>query len=552
MLDPRASAIEYASQIELIKRGNDLITDNRLGRHSNKRWQQLIDVARMLDSLSVKIFLSASQQSKLTYIYDCLVNTLRLNRYPAPPSSLPIIITDDMAIGIPGPQGPAGVSSYLYFAWADSTLGAGFTTTYSVTKPYMAFIQSTSPILSLTASLFSGKWFKVLGTDGTNGTDGVDGTNGTDGTDGNTVLYGTVNPGAGIGVDGNFYINTSTWTIFGPKTGGSWPAGTSIIGPQGDPGNDGTNGNSFLSGSGVPSNGLGNDGDFYIDLSAVSLYGPKQSGLWPTGIPLVGPTGPIGLTGATGATGANGSSAFLYVAWADDNSGSGFTTTFDPAKDYIAFLSTTTEIPTPTASDFSGLWAKYRGAGDRWTTTSLTSTTIGAGTQTIVVETGLAYSTGQRTVISVPGDPNFRMEGIVVSYDSVTGQLTVLVDTIYGAGTFSSWDVSIQAGGGGSDFITFTNSDVDTGTETLDTVLATTASTIVWTYEITKGLAQRSGVVLATVNSGTTVSFYDNSTDDLGTVDVELSVTVSGTDILLRATATSDNWFISGKRQIIV
>jgi hypothetical protein len=53
---------------------------------------------------------------------------------------------------------------------------------------------------------------------------------------GNTVLYGASNPTAGTGVDGNFYINTTTTFIFGPKASGAWPAGTSLVGPQGPQG----------------------------------------------------------------------------------------------------------------------------------------------------------------------------------------------------------------------------------------------------------------------------------------------------------------------------
>jgi len=65
---------------------------------------------------------------------------------------------------------------------------------------------------------------------------------GAPGADGKTVLNGTVNPGAGVGVNGDFYINTNTWTIFGPKAAGVWPAGTSMIGPTGATGDDGATG----------------------------------------------------------------------------------------------------------------------------------------------------------------------------------------------------------------------------------------------------------------------------------------------------------------------
>jgi hypothetical protein len=39
-----------------------------------------------------------------------------------------------------------------------------------------------------------------------------------------------------VGVDGDFYLNTATNKIFGPKASGTWPVGVSIIGPQGTSG----------------------------------------------------------------------------------------------------------------------------------------------------------------------------------------------------------------------------------------------------------------------------------------------------------------------------
>ncbi|PYF71474.1 beta strand repeat-containing protein [Pedobacter nutrimenti] len=53
----------------------------------------------------------------------------------------------------------------------------------------------------------------------------------------NTILNGSTAPGAGIGSNGDFYLNTATSTLYGPKTAGSWPAnGTVLVGPKGDPG----------------------------------------------------------------------------------------------------------------------------------------------------------------------------------------------------------------------------------------------------------------------------------------------------------------------------
>lgn len=45
----------------------------------------------------------------------------------------------------------------------------------------------------------------------------------------------------------------------------------------------GVDGKMLRSGSGVPSNGLGIDGDFYIDTVTKKLYGPKAAGAYPAG-----------------------------------------------------------------------------------------------------------------------------------------------------------------------------------------------------------------------------------------------------------------------------
>ncbi len=55
---------------------------------------------------------------------------------------------------------------------------------------------------------------------------------GTNGTNGNTILNGTVVPTT-QGVNGDFYLNTSTNILYGPKTAGSWGSGTLLIGPAG-------------------------------------------------------------------------------------------------------------------------------------------------------------------------------------------------------------------------------------------------------------------------------------------------------------------------------
>jgi hypothetical protein len=61
---------------------------------------------------------------------------------------------------------------------------------------------------------------------------------------------------------------------------------------QGPAGTNGSNGNTVLNGAGAPSNSIGADGDFYLNTSNYVLFGPKAAGTWPTtGVSLVGPAG---------------------------------------------------------------------------------------------------------------------------------------------------------------------------------------------------------------------------------------------------------------------
>ncbi|WP_329168308.1 SGNH/GDSL hydrolase family protein [Streptomyces sp. NBC_01267] len=50
---------------------------------------------------------------------------------------------------------------------------------------------------------------------------------------GKTVLSGTGTPTSTDGTNGDFWIDTSVWAIFGPKSGGVWPAGHSLGGGGG-------------------------------------------------------------------------------------------------------------------------------------------------------------------------------------------------------------------------------------------------------------------------------------------------------------------------------
>ena len=71
----------------------------------------------------------------------------------------------------------------------------------------------------------------------------------------------------------------------------------------------------------------------------------------------------IKITNGRGPAGAAGTGGgYLYIGYASDGIGTGFTLVFDSDLDYIAFLHSNTPIASPQASDFAGLWKNYKGA----------------------------------------------------------------------------------------------------------------------------------------------------------------------------------------------
>ena len=111
---------------------------------------------------------------------------------------------------------------------------------------------------------------------------------------------------------------------------------------------------------------------------------------------------------------------------------------------------------------------------------------------------------------------------------NVTGNLTVVGDIITGAALLSNQE----------------NTDVDTGTETVANVAIATYTAAFFDFVIKKTTNVRSGTVYA-CHDGTNVEFTETSTQDLGdTSDVTLSVDISGGNMRLRATTTSDDWSV--------
>ncbi|RWU08265.1 hypothetical protein DPV69_07765 [Pedobacter chitinilyticus] len=125
------------------------------------------------------------------------------------------------------------------------------------------------------------------------GADGAQGPMGPAGTDGTVIYSGETAPDPTLGKAGDFYISRLPVMLYGPKNANlGWGIGTSLKGADGANGTNGTNGNTILNGGGPPQNTQGNNGDYYIDLTTYTMYGPKNGGAWPyPGVSLKGADG---------------------------------------------------------------------------------------------------------------------------------------------------------------------------------------------------------------------------------------------------------------------
>jgi hypothetical protein len=185
------------------------------------------------------------------------------------------------ATGAAGPQGPAG---------ATGPAGA---------------IGATGPQGPAGATGLQGP----AGVAGATGLTGATGPQGPAGVAGATGLTGATGPQGPAGVAGATGLTGAT----GPQG----PAGaTGLTGATGPQGAAGTNGNAVLNGATAPNNNQGVNGDFFINTATNTIYGPKANGAWPAGVSLVGPQGATGAAGATGPQGPAGATGLTGAAGA--------------------------------------------------------------------------------------------------------------------------------------------------------------------------------------------------------------------------------------------
>ena len=101
------------------------------------------------------------------------------------------------------------------------------------------------------------------------------GEQGEPGKDGTALLTGNGDPSVNLGKNGDAYIDLDSWNFY-VKTNNTWIHVGNIKGNQG---NNGVDGSAVLTGKNEPSAGLGKNGDSYIDLSTWNYY-VKENGTW--------------------------------------------------------------------------------------------------------------------------------------------------------------------------------------------------------------------------------------------------------------------------------
>ena len=192
--------------------------------------------------------------------------------------------------------------------------------------------------------------------------------------DGLSVLNGTTVPSPELGMEGEFYIRTSNWTIYGPKSGGSWGSAVNMLGVEGTDGTngvDGADGSVWTVSAGAPSGGV--NGDMHLHTGTYDVY-RKASGTWS----VVG-----NIKGADGTNGTNGTNGTDGIDGIDGADGSDF-----PAMT----VSTKAAAYTAVTGDFAGnVLLKMTSAS----AVNLTINTGLTGTEPLQV---LQYGAGQITI----------------------------------------------------------------------------------------------------------------------------------------------------------
>lgn len=129
------------------------------------------------------------------------------------------------------------------------------------------------------------------GPQGPQGEQGPEGPVGPAGEDGSVIHAGDGPPDADIGSINDYYLDQTAADLYGPKTQDGWGVPISLQGPPGEDGQDGeagVDGSQIFAGTTEPDGSTGSPGDYYLNRSTFDLYGPKTESGWGTPINLQG------------------------------------------------------------------------------------------------------------------------------------------------------------------------------------------------------------------------------------------------------------------------
>lgn len=126
------------------------------------------------------------------------------------------------------------------------------------------------------------------GSQGPQGPEGPEGAVGPAGEDGSVIYAGSGEPDSEVGANGDYYLNQDTGELYGPKNDAGWGTPISLQGPPGADGQDGEDGSQIYSGTSAPDASQGSPGDYYLNTATFDLYGPKTESGWGSPINLKG------------------------------------------------------------------------------------------------------------------------------------------------------------------------------------------------------------------------------------------------------------------------
>ena len=191
----------------------------------------------------------------------------------------PIVVPQ--VVGPVGPQGPIGPQGIQGEPGPANVLTIGTVTTGAPGTPATATVTGVSPnqVISFVIPRGDVGAQGIQGVQGIQGIQGVQGPVGPQGVKGDTGLTGATGPVGPQGIQG---IKGDTGNT--GATGPVGPAGpTGPVGPQGPQGPAGLDAINLISGTVDPVSGDGVVGDFYVNLTSGSLFGPKAASgtIWP-------------------------------------------------------------------------------------------------------------------------------------------------------------------------------------------------------------------------------------------------------------------------------